>query len=276
MTAPSYHVVFRTCDAVQALRGSRPFGLDKRTLIKVCFLSLLEALAEVPHSIVVLGDKLSDDLVSFFRRFETGPGGVQLRLGNWGNDESIRQSLTAALLRPGEEWVYFCEDDYLHQPFAFTWIDELIRRRNEVLSFRPGRWFMRALFRTANEAPLFIHPADYPDRYEPGKRQFSLVFLTRLNHWRQVSSTTFTFLGEVRSIRRYERHVRAASVGARDDYLSRHLFSHVFYRGRGLCVSPIPGVATHMTEGVMTPLVDWKRIVDRQLSRLRTLEIPPA
>jgi hypothetical protein len=98
------------------------------------------------------------------------------------------------------------------------------------------------------------------------------VFLTKLNHWRQISSTTFTFLGEVRSIKRYERFIRKASTGARDDYLSHHLYSHVFFFGRGLCVSPIPGVATHMTDGVMTPLVDWESLLRETISRIERFE----
>ncbi len=272
MNAPKYNVVFRTCDAVQALRGSRPFGLDKRTLIKACFVSLLEAIRDFPHSIHVLGDKLSDDLRGFFRSVADQDPRITLTLGDWGNDESIRQSTTRALTVPDDEWVYFCEDDYLHQPFAFAWIDELIRTREQALRFQPGRWFMKMLFREANAAPLFIHPADYPDRYEPEKRQFSLIYLTRFNHWRQISSTTFTFLGEARSIRHYYQHILRASTGARDDYLSRRLFSHVFFRGRGLCVSPIPGVATHMTEGVMTPLVDWESLLGQVLARVRDME----
>jgi len=267
MNAPKYNVIFRTCDAVQALRGSRPFGLDKRTLIKTCFLSLMDALRDYPHSIHVLGDKLSPQLTGFFERFAEQDRGITLLHGDWGNDESIRQSLSLALSLPEDEWVYFCEDDYLHRPFAFAWIDELIRNRAEVLRFEPQRWFMKALFREAKGSPLFIHPADYPDRYEATKRQFSLVFVTKLNHWRQISSTTFTFLAEVRSLRRYEKPIRESSAGARDDLLSRRLYSHVFFRGRGLCVSPIPGVATHMTDGVMTPLVDWESLLRQMIAR---------
>ena len=267
-----YNVIFRTCDAVQALRGSRPFGLDKRTLIKVCFLSLHEALRDFPYSLHILGDKLSEELTAFFERFSRRDQGITIHRGTWGNDESIRQSLSLALSFPPKEWVYFCEDDYLHRPETFVWIDELIQERSRVLRFEPGRWFMRLLFRSANEAPLFIHPADYPDRYDPGKRQFSLVYVTRYNHWRQISSTTFTFLARADAVRRYQDAIRQSSVGARDDYLSRHLYSHVFFRGRGLCVSPIPGLATHMTDGVMTPLVDWERLFADVRARVEKTE----
>lgn len=261
MSDPKYNIIFRTCDAVQALRGTRPFGLDKRTLIKICFLSLLQSVQGFSHSIHVLGDKLSADLTVFFERFMEQDKAITMSRGDYGNDESIRRSIDIALSFPEDEWVYFCEDDYLHRPFAFRWIDELVRTRPATLRFEPGRRLMKLFFHDVEKAPLFIHPADYPDRYEAKRRQFGLLFLTRYNHWRQISNTTFTFLAEVRSLRKYERPLRVSAQGARDDYLSSHLYSHVFFFGRGLCVSPIPGLATHMTEGVMTPLVDWEALV---------------
>jgi hypothetical protein len=267
---PKYNVIFRT---TEALRGvPRPFGLDMRTVIKASFLSLHEAVREFPHSIYVLGDRLSDDLKSFFGRFAARDRTIKVRLEDCDSGESIRQSLSLALSCPDGEWAYFCEDDYLHRPQAFVWIDELIRSGAEALRFEPGRWFMRLLFRNANKAPLIIHPADYPDRYLPDKRQFSLVFLTRYNHWRQISSTTHTFLADVRTIRRYEKFIRQSSMPPRDFYLSRHMYSHIFFRSRGLCVSPIPGVATHMTEGVMTPLVDWQSLLRETLAKVKKLQ----
>ena len=277
---PKYNVIFRTTEGESRLSGSglairavpRPFGLDPRTVIKVCFLSLHEAVKPFPHSIHVLGDKLSEDLTTFFGRFADRDSAIKVRLGDCDSGESIRQSLSLALSVPDGEWVYFCEDDYLHRPTAFAWIDELIRNQAEVLRFEPGRWFMKLLFRNANKAPLIIHPTDYPDRYEAKRRLFGLLFITRLNHWRQVSDTTHTFMAEAGTIRRYEKVIRESSMPPRDFYLSRHMYSHVFFRGRGLCVSPIPGVATHMTEGVMTPLMDWETLLHEMLAGVKKLE----
>jgi hypothetical protein len=243
-----------------------------RTVIKACFLSLDEALRPFPHSIHVLGDRLSEDLKTFFERFADRDPAIKVHLKDCDSGESIRQSLLLALSVPDGEWVYFCEDDYLHRPNAFICIDELIQSKSEVLRFEPSRWFMKLLFRNANKAPLVIHPTDYPDRYEPMRRQFSLLFMTRLNHWRQISSTTHTFMAEAGTIRRYKEIIRQSSLPPEDFYLSRHLYSHIFFRGRCLCVSPIPGVATHMTEGVMTPLVDWESLLRGTLAKVRKLE----
>ena len=266
---PKYHIMFRTTEGVRGV--PRPFGLDMRTVIKVCFLSLHEAVKPFPHAIHVLGDRLSEDLKTFFQRLADRDAAVKIHLEDCDSGESIRQSLSLALAVPDGDWVYFLEDDYLHRPEAFVWIDELVRNKAEVLRFEPGRWFMKRLFRNANEAPLIIHPADYPDRYHPIKRQFSLLYITRLNHWRQISSTTHTFMAEAGTIRRYEKVIRRSSNPPRDFYLSRHMYSHIFFRGRGLCLSPIPGVATHMTEGVMTPLVDWESLLRETLAKVKEL-----
>ncbi len=277
---PKYNVFFRTTEGASRLSGAglavhevaRPFGVDTRTTIKACFLSLHEALKPFPHSIHVLGDKLSEDLKTFFGRFADRDPAIKVSLRDCDSGESIRQSLSIATSVPDGEWVYFCEDDYLHRPMAFVWINELIRTAAEVLRFEPGRWFMKLLFHNANKAPLIIHPTDYPDRYLPDRRQFALLFMTRYNHWRQISSTTHTFMAEAGTIRRYEQIIRQSSMPPEDFYLSRHMYSHVFFRGRGLCLSPIPGVATHMTKGVMTPLVDWESLLRETLAKVKELE----
>ena len=243
---PKYNVIFRTTEGESRLSGTglairavpRPFGLDTRTLIKACFLSLHEAVKPFPHSIHVLGDKLSEDLTTFFGRFADRDSAIKVRLEDGDSGESIRQSLSIALSVPDGEWVYFCEDDYLHRPEAFVWIDELIRSGAEVLRFEPGRWFMKLLFRNANKAPLIIHPADYPDRYLPDKRQFSLVFLTRHNHWRQISSTTHTFMAEAGTIRRYEKIIRRVLDAAQRLSSSAAACTATSSSGAGVCAFP--------------------------------------
>lgn len=254
-----FNVIFRTCDAVHSVHHvARPFGLDKRTLIQICFLSLYDSIKDYPHHIHVLGDKLSDELQEFFRRFPN----VEMTLGDFGNDESIRQSIRIALGFPEDSWVYFCEDDYLHVPHAFARISEFISDRGNILAYshHANNW-MKFLVGRLDRKSLFIHPPDYPDRYQDKYRRFSFVFLSRQCHWRQITDTTFTFMAEVSAIRKYERVLNRASIKADDRYLSRRLFGRIFFIRRGLCVSPMPGLATHMHEGVMTPLVDWEKVV---------------
>jgi hypothetical protein len=258
MTDTKFHIVFRTCDVVHSLHQTpRPFGLDKRTLIKVCFLSLLESLKGVQHRITILGDRLSNEMLSFFQQFDCTILNEEL-----GNDRSIFRSVQLACESGADEWVYLCEDDYLHTPNAFECIVDLIRNRDEYLKMRSPIRFRRGSERF-RDVPLIIHPADYPDRYRRHERRFSLLFLGSVCHWRQISNTTFTILASASTFQQYRSLFERASKGAQDGYLSEHLYGSHFFGQKALAVSPIPGVATHMHEEVMTPLVNWKELVKR-------------
>jgi hypothetical protein len=268
-----YHIVFRTCDVVQSLHGAtRPFGLSKRELIQVCFLSLLESLQAVPHDIHVLGDRISEELQAFFKRFP-----VTVTLGSYGNDASIRASFELGMQHAPSDWVYVVEDDYLHQPHTFAYIDDFLEHRDAIMRDAKLRWQRRSLWyenllvRGLARRPLFIHPPDYPDRYLSEKRRFSLLFLSSKCHWRQVGNSTFTLLAQAGTLRRYRGAIERASHGAKDGYLSRKLYGNLWFAGRGICLSPVPGLATHMHETTMTPLVDWAAVCERQRQRLRAL-----
>lgn len=260
---PMYRIIFRTCDAVHSLHAApRPFGLDKPTLIRLCFLSLYDSLQGLPFEITIVGDRLSDEIRAFFGRFPSVnvlnfPGGL-------GNDESIRETIRQALAMPDDDWVYFCEDDYLHTPQAMPFIDAFIRNRLSILDYsRHQKNFMRLLVGRLSTKPLVIHPTDYPDRYLDKYKRLSFLFLSEHCHWRQITNTTFTFLMQVRDARRFQRLLFHCARRANDRRLSRKLYGRLFFKWRpALGVSPIPGLAAHLHEGVMPPLVDWQTIID--------------
>lgn len=263
-----YRVIFRACDAVNSLHGAkRPFGLNKTTLAKLCFLSLYDAIKPFPHEIFVLGDKLSDDLQAFFKRFP-----VALSNGVYGNDESIRQSIRLAQGYPESDWIYFCEDDYLHQPFAFEYISDLILNREQILKRKARRFYLAPVTTDTSQLPLFISPVDDPVRYKPEWRFQSFLFLSRRCHWRQTSHTTYTFLAEGKTIRRFANAMMRSAKGAKDGLMSRKMYGRLTFRNKGLCVSPIPSLATHMQESEMSPLVDWARLCERYKTELENLE----
>ena len=41
--------------------------------------------------------------------------------------KSLQKQIDIALTIPNEEWVYMCEDDYLHTPYAFKHISEFVK-----------------------------------------------------------------------------------------------------------------------------------------------------
>ncbi|MDX2128788.1 MAG: hypothetical protein SFU91_07110 [Chloroherpetonaceae bacterium] len=255
---PKFFVVFRACDAITSFNGSpRPFGLSKTELVKICFLSLYESLLPYEHEIVVLGDKLSKDLEDFFLKSK-----VTLIQGNWGNEASLQKAFDLGYSQPSADWVYFCEDDYLHSKDAFHHITDLISNKKEILYHKPRGFFQRPFSTDFSTLPLVIHPTDYPDRYLYFRRKKSFVFLGNTCHWRQISNTTFTFLLEKETLKRYFDTFNRSIKGANDGYLSSKLYGQSFFYGKSLCLSPIPGIASHMHIDTISPLVKWKKRID--------------
>lgn len=257
MKQPTFHVIFRACDKVAAVnKQPRPFDLSKSDLIRICFKSLYDSIQHVPHTITVLGDKLSDDMMAFFSGFN-----VELSNGDYGNDESIRQSVQKALtFTNDEDWIYFCEDDYLHREETFRYIANLI---DESGGITPGKrklgLFSGMLY--LHQPELAIFPTDYPDRYWPQDLTQHYIFHTKDCHWRQVNNTTFTFMLQLRNVKRFQRQLMKSAHKANDGYLSRALFGKHHFINKLLCLSPLPSLTAHMHVNTLSPLVDWEALV---------------
>lgn len=249
------HVIFRACDAVSAVNNNpRPFNLSKREIVMACFKSMLASIQDYDHTITVLGDKLSPELMDFFLAYD-----VQLSNGSYGNDESIRQSIKKSLEFTDNDWVYFCEDDYLHTPNCFMHIKNLLNERERIYFSKKN-----LLFKYEKHHPeIAIHPPDYPDRYRNKPRDRGFLFHSSTCHWRQVANSTFTLMMQVKSIRKFERQLIKSSIGANDRYLSESIYGTNDFRNKLLCLSPVPGLANHMHRDTVTPLVDWKSILEK-------------
>jgi hypothetical protein len=255
---PKFNVVFRTCDSVVSVHNTeRPFDLDKRELIKVCFKSLIKSLDNIPHSITVIGDKLSSELVAFFESYN-----VEYISGNFGNDASIKASIEKALEFKDDEWVYLCEDDYLHRIETFQFISGLIRNKNEIISLPSKSSFFESGNTEIANADLVIFPTDYPDRYWAEDRKPSYIFISSDCHWRQVTNTTFTFICKASSIKKNKKMLLKSSKNANDGYLSRKWFGQNRFNKKALCLTPLPSLTCHLHKVTISPLIDWKIIVD--------------
>jgi len=259
MTRPvTFTVIFRACDKVTAVnQNPRPFGLNKTELVKLCFTSLERALAAVPHEVIVVGDALSDELAHFF-----STRSVRLISGTFGNDNSIRKTLEIACQVPEDNWIYFCEDDYLHTPDALAKATDFIVEKDSILKqvpkiYNPSSWL------SLHNKHLFLFLPDYPDRYLPKYRKHALVVTTSSSHWRQVSHVTFSFITRGASVRKFYPMMHGAAHQANDRRLSRQLFGRLGYGvfSPAICFSPVPGLATHMHRDTMTPLVNWQALL---------------
>ncbi len=256
MNKPFFHIIYRACDVVNAVNKSpRPYNLDKKSLIKICFKSLYDALQYVPHKITILGDKLSNEMIEFFSQYP-----ITVTNGNYGNDESIRQCFKKATDLKDDEWIYFCEDDYLHHPKTFSYISNLIIEKQTVISINKKFFFWQNNIRIND---LVIFPSDYPDRYLANDREPFYIFHSSDCHWRQVANITFTILLQAKTVKKNLKIFNKASNKANDGYLSKKLFRKNFFTTKCLCLSPLPGLTSHLHIDTITPLVDWDSTIKK-------------
>ncbi len=295
MQKRKYNVIFRTCDVVNAINNNpRPFDLTKADLIKVCFLSLLDALNGVEYKIIALGDKLTSGMIDFFKKFE-----VEIILGNYGNDQSIRETLKIANNIPDDEWIYFCEDDYLHLQNCFQKIDTLLNEQDKTFEYvntkdsyvkkenkgkfynflRKSKRYFDNNFRNFNlttyvnfsKKDLFIFLPDYPDRYLPKYRKHSLIFQTSDYYFRQVTDVTFSFVVKSSTVKKHFQFLNKTAHKANDTLLSTKLFGKYGFMAPALCVSPMPGFATHMHRDTLTKLINWEEISNLYLIKIKEM-----
>ena len=254
-----YQILFRACDKVESVHNSkRPFGLNKLQTIKVSFYSMYQSFQNSSCQYTIIGDDLSPDLLNFFKTFDD----VFVDNETLGSAAiSLQKQIDIALNIPDNEWVYMCEDDYLHTPFSCKYLSEFISNKDKYIQTSGKKKnYMNRIIGNLKDTPLIIHTPDYPDRYDPPWKRLSFIFLSKYCHWRQITNTTHTFLLESSTIKRFAKYIKASAVGPSDSKLSGKVYGRIFFRKRALCVSPITGLSTHMHEGVMTPLVDWETI----------------
>jgi hypothetical protein len=263
-----FNILIRACDKIESVhKVKRPFNLNKLQTIKVSFYSLYKSLQNSQYQIKIIGDDLSLELLDFFKNFND----VIVDNDKLGSAaKSLQKQIDIALNFPDDEWVYMCEDDYLHSPETFKYISELIENKEQHLQTSPKKKnYMNRIIGDMSKIPLIIHPPDYPDRYMPQWKRLSFIFLSKYCHWRQITNTTHTFLLQGSTIKKFEKYIKLSALGPSDAKLSENVYGRIFFRNKAICVSPIKGLSSHMTEGVMTPLVDWKSLSEKYIEDMK-------
>jgi hypothetical protein len=263
-----YQILFRACDKVDSVHhAKRPYNLSKLEIIKVSFFSLYQSLQGSFYQFLIIGDDLSQELIDFFKEFKDVEVHNQI-LGS--SSKSLQKQIDVALNMPLDDWLYMCEDDYLHAPNSFKYISEFIRNKDNYLKTSSKKKnYLNKIIGDLSNIPLIIHPPDYPDRYEPPWKRLSFIFLSKYCHWRQITNTTHTFLLEGRTIKKFKKYIYESALGPSDSKLSEKLYGRIFFKKKAICLSPIKGLSTHMTEDVMSPLVDWRKICDDNINQMK-------
>ena len=263
-----YQILYRACDKVQsAHKGKRPLGLTKTQISKVSFYSIYQAIQGMSYKFVIVGDDLSQELLNFFGLFDD----IIIDNDNLGSaSKSLQKQIDLALEVPDDEWVYMCEDDYLHTPYSFQYISEFLENKEQYVKTSGGKKnYMNRLIGDLSSVPIVIHTPDYPDRYKPNWKRLSFIFLSKYCHWRQISNTTHTLLLQSSTIKKFEKYIKESSIGPSDSKLSKKIYGRIIFNNKALCVSPVKGLSTHMTEGVMTPLVDWESMCKEYIDDMK-------
>lgn len=250
-----WNIIFRACDCVEAAhKMPRPFNLNKLELIKVCFHSLYTALQGCNFEITIVGDRLSQDTLNFFKQYPIR----NYILGEFNNEKSLRKCYEFAMTLPDDEWIYFCEDDYLHKPNCMDVVNEFLGNKQQYLNHKRCKktHYLPLSGNNFNDTPLILFPSDYPDRYQENGKVPSYIFLSKHCHWRQIKNLTLTIMLKAGTFKHYNNIFFEAMT--HDGLLSKKLFSSLLLKNKALGLSPIPGLTSHMHVATMSVLDNWE------------------
>ena len=238
------HVYYRLTPADRP--DKRPAFFSK----KGALLNFLAALRAVPSArLRVIYDSAERD----HEILSVLPRTVEIdHQGRLGNSGSIRYAYDLAVRLPGDDLVYFVEDDYLHVPNSLS----VLNRAATDLK--------------ADYLTLYDHPVRYADEYPWGldlPTRHTRILLAADHHWRCQESTCMTFAARVRTLQA-DREIFLRYT-ARDVPEDRELFRRLqgligYERGSPFRVllGPMPSLATHCHESWLAPARDWRSIYE--------------
>lgn len=242
-------IIYRACEAnlsAQSLGDSssskpRWSGKYKAEIFRKCFKSL-QANITSDDTIIIAADSVSIDTLNWMRdntraRFvvknitpireikhpypEFFDAGVNCCI------ELFELLLTTAENNP-DDFIYLCEDDYLHLPVAIE--------------------AMKNLYSQGYKG--FYVPYDYPDRYTIDNNKEAIVTMSYYGHLRSIPSATLTVAANSSIWLKYKFELLRNSVFSEDSWTWK-----AFKQNHAFC--PIPGHATHLQNNCISPMVDW-------------------
>jgi hypothetical protein len=149
---------------------------------------------------------------------------------------------------PDDDIVYLLEDDYLHRE---GWGDVL-----------------KEIFESSNVDYVSLY--DHMDKYIPGYFNVNAqgfvtqLFCTNSYHWRSTPSTTNSYAMKFSTLKRdIDIHYKWCDYEKVGKVTQDHAkFCELWNSGKSL-VTPIPGYSTHVENELMSPTIDWVKIVER-------------
>jgi hypothetical protein len=229
-------IYFRACEKQQTISNVKRFSnMPKTELLKKCWLSL-QASITVEDRLFIIHDSVSDNTMDWLlSTAATDVELIEVEEHSWDyhlHTVTLFDILEKKSIEFPAELHYIVEDDYLHTPNA-----------------------IRVMQNTLAKWPNFAVSYDYPDRYI--KPSPCHVIIGSDRHWRTIDSCTMTIVAMGYRWLDVMPELKKAAATSNDK-----IFDEIFRQIP--CISPMPGLSSHMTDYHLTPLVDWDYIWQAQ------------
>lgn len=242
------HIFFRHVHAKHNGRSRDPHKSRPEWFShELCFNNLIETLDRSPFanrvSVTVVYDGTEAELAGdFVSRARVGKRNFEFKtlLVNGGSNIKSWLQLLEHIERspiPGDEIIYFLENDYLH---VEHWLDKVVELYDSQVEF--------------DYLSLYDHTDFYETESKPPYPVFrdlrSRLHVTKTHHWREAPSTCGTFL--------LQKHVLLEDMRVWTSRLSDfYAFTYLSTLKRRILVTPVPGLSTHCMTGCLAPTIDW-------------------
>lgn len=228
----SLFIYFRACEKQETISYVKRFkDTNKTTILKKCWLSLQESVDD-SDTVIVIHDSVSSDTITWLKsNSKSNIVLVEVPEHNWAYHQhtvTLVDTLKDYCAKYPTDLHYIVEDDYLHTSNA-----------------------IRVIKDTLSTWPNFAVTYDYPDRYVNPVPSY--IVLGKDRHWRTIDSCTMTVVALGRRWLDVIPELEAAAPTSNDK-----VFEDIFKQIP--CISPMPGLSSHMTDYHATPLVDWNSI----------------
>ncbi len=203
--------------------------ITKTDILKKCWLSLQDSVSN-EDELIVIYDEISNSTLNFLndtansliRFYKVPPNKTKEHVHTIELFNILEQELK---LYNDSDWIYLLEDDYLHS-------------ENALNIMRDAQKYWGG----------FIVPYELPIYYT--EDIYSKILIGETCHWRTVHKGTMTTSARVTTIK--ENMLIFKDIAAKSD---DSIFETIYKDTP--CICPLPGVASHLAKGQMTPIIDW-------------------
>lgn len=225
-------VYFRTCEKDLPITFPRlEMGekITKTDILKKCWLSLQDSVSD-EDELIVIYDEISSLTLSFLN--DTANSLIRFyKVPKHKWNEHLHTIKLFSILEQemknynDSDWIYIVEDDYLHS-------------ENALNIMRDAQKYWGG----------FMVPYELPSYYI--EDIYSKILIGETCHWRTVHKGTMTTCARVLTIKENMEIFKKMAPRSNDTMFE------TIYKDTP-CICPLPGVASHLAKGQMTPIVDW-------------------